>query len=125
MAKNTNRAEYWLSANERETIDCPYQPGNLKISKNACLKRYQASEKAKPEMINHADLFTYTVGQGLLRCKICPIVKALPPLQPEKGRESWHQVVASASIKAGKRVRGNIDLEQLAGESPGGGLYDR
>lgn len=81
MAKNTNHAEYWLSANERETIDCPYQPGNLKISKNACLKRYQASEKAKLEMINHTDLFTYTVGQGLLRCKTCPIVKALPPHQ--------------------------------------------
>lgn len=80
MAKNTNidYAEYWLSANKGDTIDCPYQPGNLKITKNACLKRYQASEKAKLEMINHADLFTYTVGQGLLRCKTCPIVQAIP-----------------------------------------------
>jgi hypothetical protein len=84
MAKNNNYAEYWLSANKPETIVCPYQPGNLKITKNACLKRYEASERAKWEMINHADLFTYTVGQGLLRCKTCPIVKSLPPLQQEK-----------------------------------------
>lgn len=82
MAHNNNFAEYWLSANRQETIDCPYQPGNLRISKNACLKRYKASEKAKLEMINHVDLFTYTVGQGLLRCKTCPIVKALPDRQP-------------------------------------------
>lgn len=88
MGRTINSVEYWLSMNLQETIDCPYQPGNLKISKQACRKRYKASEKAKADMISRGDLFTYTVGQGLLRCKSCPIVKGLPdksieaPLSP-------------------------------------------
>jgi hypothetical protein len=82
MAHQNNHAEYWLSSNREETIDCPYQPGNLKISKHACLKRHKASEKAKLELISNANLFTYWLGQGLLRCKTCPIVKTLSDRQP-------------------------------------------
>ena len=76
---STNPAEYWLSSNIGELIDCPHQPGNLKISKNACLKRFKASEKTTPESLNQANLFLYTVGQGLLRCKTCSIVQDVPP----------------------------------------------
>ena len=78
MAQALNSAEYWLSSNMTEIIDCPHQPGNLKISKNACLRRYEASAKTTNETVSQADLFNYTVGQGLLICKTCSIVKKIP-----------------------------------------------
>jgi hypothetical protein len=81
MGKVLGSMDYWLSMNTVELIDCPHQPGNLKISKNACLKRVKASEKATPETVNQANLFLYAVGQGLLRCKTCGVVKRIP----EKG----------------------------------------
>jgi hypothetical protein len=77
MGRVVNSAENWLTTNFQETIDCPYQPGNLKITKKACQKRYKASEKTSVEMTGRGDLFTYAVGQGLLRCKGCPIVKGM------------------------------------------------
>ncbi|HMK64977.1 MAG TPA: hypothetical protein VK564_04230 [Thermodesulfobacteriota bacterium] len=73
MVQGLTAADYWLSSNMREIIDCPHQPGNLKITKNACLKRHEASEKTSPETVEQANLFYYTVGQGLLRCKTCSI----------------------------------------------------
>ncbi len=78
MGRAINSSENWLTANFQKIIDCPYQPGNLKISKNACQKRYETSRKTSFEIISRADLFTYTVGQGLLRCQHCPIVKGMP-----------------------------------------------
>ncbi len=78
MGRAINSAENWLATNFQETIDCPYHPGNLKIAKMACRKRYKTSEKTSVETISRGDLFTYTVGQGLLRCKSCPIVKGMP-----------------------------------------------
>ena len=78
MGQAINSADYWLSSNMGEIIDCPHQPGNLKITRKACLKRYKASEKATLETVSQANLFLYTVGQGLLRCKTCPIIKKMP-----------------------------------------------
>jgi hypothetical protein len=77
LGPRVSASDYWLSLNNGDIIDCPYQPGNLKITKNACLKRYQASAKTYPESINQANLFLYTVGSGLLRCKTCSIVEKL------------------------------------------------
>jgi hypothetical protein len=84
MGHAINSADYWLSSNTGEIIDCPHQPGNLKITKKACLKRYKASEKASSDTISQANLFHYTVGQGLLRCKACPIIKKIPQRPLEK-----------------------------------------
>jgi hypothetical protein len=78
MGYAINNAEYWLSANLEELIHCPNQPGNLRITKNACLKRFRASEKTNPATISQSNLFLYTVGQGLLRCKTCTVVKKIP-----------------------------------------------
>jgi hypothetical protein len=78
MGQAITGTDYWLSANIGELIDCPHQPGNLKITKNACLKRHKASEKTDSEKLSQANLFLYTVGQGLLRCKTCSIIEKLP-----------------------------------------------
>lgn len=54
-------------------IDCPLQPGNLKISEKACLKRYQIAMDRKIEKNSGEDTFNYFLNQGLLKCQRCPI----------------------------------------------------
>ncbi len=54
-------------------IDCPLQPGNLKISERACLKRYQVALNRKIENNSGEDSFNYFLNQGLLKCQRCPI----------------------------------------------------
>ena len=58
-------------------IDCPLQPGNLKISERACLKRYQVALNRKMENNNGEDIFNYFLNQGLLKCQRCPIAKTM------------------------------------------------
>jgi hypothetical protein len=58
-------------------IDCPLQPGNLKISEKACLKRYQFALNRKMENNNGEDIFNYFLNQGLLKCQRCPIAKTM------------------------------------------------
>lgn len=57
-----------------QMIDCPFQPGNLKISTKACLKRHKAALMKRLEPFNAEDQFNYFVSQGLLRCEKCPII---------------------------------------------------
>ena len=58
-------------------IDCPHQPGNLKISENACLKRYQVALNRNIGNNHGENIFSYFLNQGLLKCQRCPIVKTM------------------------------------------------
>ncbi|HMK65921.1 MAG TPA: hypothetical protein VK564_09000 [Thermodesulfobacteriota bacterium] len=71
--ENVAIENFWLSSNMSEIIECPHQPGNLKITKTACRKRLKASETMTPEMLDHSDLFIYSFRYGLLRCKDCSV----------------------------------------------------
>jgi len=67
--------EYY-SLNQDKIIDCPFQPGNLKISEKACLKRRKAAHRKKFETYRVEDLFNYFVSQGLSRCQECPLINS-------------------------------------------------
>jgi hypothetical protein len=58
-------------------IDCPLQPGNLKITEKACLKRYRFAQNRNMGNSNGEDIFNYFLNQGLLKCQRCPIVKTI------------------------------------------------
>ncbi len=58
-------------------IDCPLQPGNLKISERACLKRYRFAQTRNIENNNGEDIFNFFLNQGLLKCQRCPIAKSM------------------------------------------------
>lgn len=60
-------------------IDCPLQPGNLKISKRACLKRYQMALNRNIGNCSGENSFSFFLNQGLLKCQQCPIVKTMAP----------------------------------------------
>jgi len=77
MAQNRILTEIWLAQNQQEMIRCPYQPGNLIISKKACFKRYRFVQKKKlNNFINNA-FFDYKFKKGLSVCLRCPIGKKL------------------------------------------------
>jgi hypothetical protein len=81
IMENVAITNFWLSSNVSEIIECPHQPGNLKISRNACRKRLKASEEMTPEMLDHSDLFVYSFRYGLLRCKDCSVAGEIPSSQ--------------------------------------------
>ncbi len=72
MATSERLIEQYYFRHKQQIIDCPFQPGNLKISEKACHKRHQAAQKKNLETEN---IFNFYVHQGLLRCEHCPIVK--------------------------------------------------
>jgi hypothetical protein len=72
MAQTDLLIKEYYSLNQDKMIDCPFQPGNLRISKKACLKRHKAAHRKKLETFKVEDLFNYFVSQGLLRCQQCP-----------------------------------------------------
>lgn len=68
-------AQKWLEKNRRKMVDCPYQPGQLMISKQACGKRYAMGRRENFEDLMKGDIFNYTYKRGLSLCRECPIGK--------------------------------------------------
>ncbi len=77
MAASQMGSAKWLTRHRAEMVSCPYQPGNLVISKDACSKRYRLGRKEKFEDLLKGDLFNYTYKRGLSLCRSCPIGKSL------------------------------------------------
>ncbi len=67
----------WLAKNHHLMINCPYQPGQLVISKNACTKRYRLGRREDFSDLMKGDLFNYSYKRGLSLCRECPIGKKL------------------------------------------------
>jgi len=58
---------------EFQLIKCPRQPGNLRISKNACALRYLEAQKIRAEIpVREFDIIRKI---GLETCKTCPLGK--------------------------------------------------
>ena len=77
MEDRSRAAAQWLSEHEEGMICCPYQPGYLLLSKEACTKRHLA---AKTEMMtassNKGDVFFgHRLNKGFSVCRECPIGK--------------------------------------------------
>jgi hypothetical protein len=75
MAQQDQFIREYYSLNGSRVIDCPSQPGNLKILERACLKRLKAADRIIRERYNSTNTFSYFVSQGLLRCKECLVIK--------------------------------------------------
>ena len=73
MAFSAYAVRDWLVEHHRDVITCPYQPGQLVISNEACTKRHVAAREACFDDLMKVDLFTYTLKKGLLLCRECPI----------------------------------------------------
>ncbi len=73
MVEHRKWVEVWLAENRRQMIHCPYQPGNLIISKTACFQRYRRGRKQNA-LRNHRDhLGTAKMRLEFSLCGQCPI----------------------------------------------------
>ncbi len=73
MANAETLIKEYYSRHGEKIKDCPFQPGNLKISEKACLQRRKAAHHKKFDAVNLEDSFNYFVSQGLLRCEKCTL----------------------------------------------------
>ncbi len=73
MTSSAYAVRDWLVEHHRDVITCPYQPGQLVISNEACTKRHLAARETCFDDLMKADLFTYTLKKGLILCRGCAI----------------------------------------------------
>lgn len=77
MADTQRWSEELPAFSSPRLIDCPHQPGNLKISERACLKRYRVALNRNIGNGYGENSFNYSLNQGLLKCQRCPIAKTM------------------------------------------------
>jgi hypothetical protein len=76
-------------------IPCPRQPGNLRISRNACALRYLEAQKINEEIpVREFDIIRKI---GLETCKTCPV-----------GKQNAMELQISKHQTAETRVEGSI-----------------
>ncbi len=86
MHENQVAVKVWLARNTGEMIVCPYQPGQLTISKNACSRRHlMGKQEDLNEMQKGNDPLNYSYVRGLSLCRNCPIGKKLS-VKPKPAR---------------------------------------
>jgi hypothetical protein len=87
------QTDEWLAQHRPEIIHCPYQPGNLLITKKSCRKRRAKARKENYEDIMKGDVLDYIYKAGLLLCRDCRLAlvrypngkKVIPYSRPEYG----------------------------------------
>jgi hypothetical protein len=78
MPQNQISVKAWLARNRGEMIVCPYQPGQLTISKNACSRRHvMGKQEDLSELQKGNDPLNYSYVRGLSLCRECQIGKKL------------------------------------------------
>jgi uncharacterized protein YbaR (Trm112 family) len=65
------QTEEWLAQHRPEIIHCPYQPGNLLITKESCRKRRVKAKNENFADIMKGDVLDYIHKSGLLLCRDC------------------------------------------------------
>ena len=94
----------WLAKNQQEMICCPYQPGRLMISKNACSKRYWMGRKEDYQDLIKGDFFHYIYKRGLSLCRACPIGKQVA-LASKSAKSYSHPPARNARANRGWRMQ--------------------
>ncbi len=78
MAQTQISAKAWLAKNKGEMMVCPFQPGQLTLSKTACSKRHLTGKKEDLDAFQKGgDPLNYSYWRGLCLCRDCPIGKKL------------------------------------------------
>jgi hypothetical protein len=65
----------WISRNRQNLIHCPYQPGNLLITKWSCRRRRLKAQKEDLTNVMSGDVMDYVHRQGLSICLTCDALK--------------------------------------------------
>lgn len=63
----------WLASNEDALVDCPNQPGNLKLKKEACAKRYLSANDPRWANIGAEPFHVFVFKMNLVPCRNCEV----------------------------------------------------
>jgi hypothetical protein len=103
IASEVKVMDQWLAKNQEAMLTCPHQPGQLKISKIACKKRYLAGQRVAGL---GGDFLQATYLQGLMICRDCPIGKKLKVPAAEislaPAKTDWSKRKVKFTMKWGK-----------------------
>jgi hypothetical protein len=77
MGRRASTVQEWFSLNQEELIQCPYQLGNLKITKSSCLKQRRRSDEwvygTTPD-----NYIVYALEMHLKVCRQCEVASTAP-----------------------------------------------
>jgi len=79
MRMTAHQIEEWLYRNRKRMIQCPFQPGNLRITRWGCRRRKMKANREDFAAILQGDYFDYVYKSGLLRCRECRIAGTSAP----------------------------------------------
>ena len=68
---STPDVEAWLANNPSHLVECPNQPGNLKISAKSCAKRYQTANEPRWANIGAEPYPIFVIKMNLIPCRNC------------------------------------------------------
>jgi hypothetical protein len=78
MSQSQISPKAWLTKNRADMFVCPYQPGQLTISKSACSKRHLMGKQEDLSNLQKGyDPLNYGFARGLSLCRECSIGKKL------------------------------------------------
>ncbi len=67
----TPDVDAWLAKNPTHLVDCPNQPGNLKISAKSCAKRYRTANEPRWANIGAEPYPIFVIKMNLIPCRNC------------------------------------------------------
>ncbi len=76
----------WLKANPDYMIQCPHQPGNLKLSPAACAKRYLTANEPRWSNIGAEPFPIFVIKMNLIPCRNCEVGAEMARRQQEGER---------------------------------------
>ncbi len=63
----------WLQDNPEMLIQCPHQPGGLKLTKTACAKRHATANEPRYANIGAEPFHVFVFKMNLIPCRNCEI----------------------------------------------------
>ncbi len=76
---HTQNSEKWLALHGEKMIDCPYQPGNLRLSASSCAKRFACAHSKRYSKLSGDSPQLLAFKMNLTYCRNCKIGASLVP----------------------------------------------
>jgi hypothetical protein len=72
----------WLRTNEPNMLNCPKQPGNLKISRHSCAQRFSSANSKRIDSLPETTDYFFALKENFKACRDCPIGEVNYALEP-------------------------------------------
>lgn len=74
----------WLANNPDHLINCPNQPGHLKLSREACAKRHIAANQPRWANVGAEPFPLFVIKMNLIPCRNCKVGSKMAKKYKEK-----------------------------------------